>query len=143
MPASRRLLTGPPRFFEPYGQRTVLLAPRLHLLAHRTRARHQRDQPHALLQAQPQCAFTIGLTVGHNAAHPVESEGQTFLNRHGGLGAVTGMTIAKAHAQREAITAHAETQEYLLEIIMPIVAVPIGRPRRDRPFDRAGLLLIG
>ena len=53
------------------------------------------------------------------------------------------MTIAKAHAQREAITAHAETQEYLLEIIMPIVAVPIGRPRRDRPFDRAGLLLIG
>jgi len=26
---------------------------------------------------------------------------------------------------------------------MPIFAVPIGRPRRDQPFDRAGLLLIG
>jgi hypothetical protein len=31
----------------------------------------------------------------------------------------------------------------LLEIIMPIFAVPIGRPRRDQPLDRTGLLLIG
>src|SRR3989454_1769029 len=143
MPASRRLLTGPPRFFEPYGQRTVLLAPRLHLLAHGTRARHQCDQPHALLQAQSQRALTIGLTVGHHAAYPVESEGQTCLNRYGGLGTVTGIPIAQAHAQRQAITAHAETQEHLLEIIMPIFAVPIGRPRWDKYFDWAGLLLIG
>jgi hypothetical protein len=41
------------------------------------------------------------------------------------------------------LTAHAKTQEHLLELIMPIFAVPIGRPRRDQPFDRAGLLLIG
>jgi hypothetical protein len=53
------------------------------------------------------------------------------------------MPIAQAHAQREALTAHAETQEHLLEIIMPICAVPIGRPRRDRPCDWAGLLFIG
>ena len=143
MPASWRLLPGPARFFEQQGQRAVLLAPRLQLLAHRTRARDQRDQPHALLQAQPQRAFTVGLTVGHNAAHPVEAERQTLLNRHGGLGAVTGIAIAHAHAEREAITAHAETQEHLLEIIMPIFAVPIGRTRRDRPFAWAGLLLIG
>ena len=26
---------------------------------------------------------------------------------------------------------------------MPIFAVPIGRPRWDRPFDRAGFLLLG
>ena len=53
MPASRRLLPGPARFVEPSGQRPVLLAPRLHLRAHRTRTRHHRDAPHALLQAQP------------------------------------------------------------------------------------------
>jgi hypothetical protein len=53
------------------------------------------------------------------------------------------MTIAPAQAPWEAITADAETQEHLLEIIMPILAVPIGRPRWDRSFDRAGFLLIG
>src|SRR5262249_55961489 len=72
----------------------------------------------------------------------VEAEGHTFLNRYGGLGAVTGIAVAQAHAQWEAITAHAETQEHLLEIIMPIFAVPIGRPRRDEPLGWAGLLPI-
>src|SRR4029453_8289629 len=123
--------------------RTVLLAPRLYLLAHRTRTRHQRDEPHTLLQAHPQRAFTIGLTVGHDTAYPVEAKGDTFLNRYGSLGTVTGIPIAQAHAQREPITAHAETQEHFLEIITPIFAVPIGRTRGDQPFARAGLLLIG
>jgi hypothetical protein len=45
-PASWRLLPGPPRFFEPQGQRPVLLAPRFHLLAHRTRARDSGEPPH-------------------------------------------------------------------------------------------------
>jgi len=53
------------------------------------------------------------------------------------------MAIAQAHAEREAITADAETQEDLLEIIPPIFAVPIGRPGRDQPCDWAGRLLIG
>jgi hypothetical protein len=86
--------------------------------------------------------LTVGLTVRHKAAHPLESKRQTLLNRHGGLGAVTGIPIASTQAQREAITAHTETQEHLLEIITPIFAVPIGRPRRDRPCDRAALLLL-
>ena len=51
MPTSRRLLPGPTRFFEQQGQRPVLLAPRFHLLAHRTRARDSCDQPHTPLQA--------------------------------------------------------------------------------------------
>ena len=79
----------------------------------------------------PERAFTVGLTVGHNAAHPIEAERQALLNRHGGLCAVTGIPIAHAQAEGEAITAHAETQEHLLEIIMPIFAVPISRTRRD------------
>jgi len=73
----------------------------------------------------------------------VEPERQTLLNGHRGLCAVTGIAIAQAHAEREAITADAETQEDLLEIIPPIFAVPIGRPGRDQPCDWAGRLLIG
>jgi hypothetical protein len=60
-----------------------------------------------------------------------------------GLGAVPGIPIAQAHAPWEALTAHAETQEHLLAILPPIFAVPIGRPRRDKPRNRAGLLFIG
>ena len=143
MPVARRLLPGPPRFCEPEGEGPVLLAPRRHLLAHRTRARPQREPPHALLQTQPQRAFTLSRTVGHQAVHAGECEGHTCLNRPRGLGAVTGRPIAPAQAPREAITADAATQEHLLEISRPSLAGPIGRPRRDRPCDRAGFRLLG
>jgi hypothetical protein len=52
----------------------MLLAPRLHLLAHRTRARDKRDQPKTFLEAQPERAFTVGLAIGHNAAQAIEAE---------------------------------------------------------------------
>jgi len=48
MPAAWRLLAGAARFCEQERQRSMLLAPYLYLLAHRTGARHQRAQPHAL-----------------------------------------------------------------------------------------------
>jgi hypothetical protein len=121
----------------------VLLAPRLQLRAHRTRTRDQRDQPHALFEAQPQRPFAVCLAVSHNAAHPGESERHTLLNRYGCLWAITRVAVANAQAARETITTHTETQEHLLEIITPIFAVPRGRPRRARPFAWAGLLLIG
>src|SRR5678815_2669926 len=136
-------MAGTARFFEQERQRPMLLAPGLHLLAHRTRARHQRDQPHALLQAQPKRAFTVGLTIGDNAAYSIESQGQALLNGHGGLSAVTGIAIAHAQAEWETLIAHAETQEHLLEIIMSILAVPIRRTRWDWPLTPMGLLLIG
>ena len=53
------------------------------------------------------------------------------------------MAIAHAEAEWEALTAHAETQEHWLEIIMPIFAVPIRRTRWDWPLTPVGLLLIG
>ena len=143
VPASRCLLAGAARFFEHERQRPMLLAPGLHLLAHGTRARDYRHQSHAWLQAQPQGAFTVGLTIGDNAAYPIESPCQALLNGHGGLSAVTGMAIAHAEAEWEALTAHAETQEHLLEIIMSIFAVPIRRTRWDWPLTPVGLLLIG
>jgi hypothetical protein len=75
--------------------------------------------------------------------HPVETESHTLLDRHRSLCAVTGVAIAQTHAERQAITTHAEAQEDLLEIITPIFAVPIGRAGRDKPCDREALLLIG
>jgi hypothetical protein len=75
--------------------------------------------------------------------HSIETERHTLFDRHGSLCAVTGVTIAQAHAEWKALTADAETQEDLLEIIPPIFAVPIGRPGRDQPCDWAGRLLIG
>jgi len=53
------------------------------------------------------------------------------------------MAIAPPEAEWEAITAHTKTQQYLREIITSILAVPIGRPGRDRAFAQGGLLLIG
>src|SRR5215831_656770 len=96
------------------------MAPGLQLLADCTRARDQGNKPHAFLQAQSQRAFTVGLTVGHNAAYPIEAERQTLLDRYGCLCAVTGIAIAQAHAERETLTTHPETQEDLLKIITPI-----------------------
>jgi hypothetical protein len=53
------------------------------------------------------------------------------------------MAIAPAQAEREAIPAHAETQEHLLAIVMAVLALPIGGSGWDKPCNRAGLLLIG
>src|SRR5215813_1785987 len=53
------------------------------------------------------------------------------------------MAIAPPEAEREALTAHAETQEDWLEVIPPILAMPISRSGRDTPRNRADRLLIG
>jgi hypothetical protein len=53
------------------------------------------------------------------------------------------MAIAHSEAAWEALTAHPQTQQPLLEIITPILAVPRGRPGRDRALAQGGLLLIG
>jgi len=61
--------------------------------------------------------------------HPVQAQRQTLFNGHWGLCAVTRIAIANADAEREPITTDPETQQHLFEIIPPILAVPIGRPR--------------
>src|SRR4029453_8977247 len=71
------------------------------------------------------------------------AQGHPCLKRSGGRGAGTGIPSAQAQAQREAPPAHAETQEHWLEISTPLLAVPRGRPRRDPPCARVGLLLSG
>src|SRR5215475_14412161 len=99
MPASWSLLTCPARLFQEQGQRPMLPAPDLQLLAHRTRAWDQCDQAYTLLEAQPQRTFTIRLTISHNAVHPVETEGHTLLDRHRGRYTGTGVASAQAHRQ--------------------------------------------
>ena len=143
VPASRRLLACTARLCESPGQRGLLRAPRLHLLAHRTRARDQRAPPSVLLQAPPQRALTGGLTVGHHAVHPVEPARHTLREGPGGLWAVPGMARAQAHAEREASTAPAETPAHLLEIVMAVVAMPRGGSGGAQPCPRAGRRLIG
>src|SRR5262245_35895346 len=142
VPVSRRLLTRTARFFEHEGQRTVLLAPHFQLLPHGTGARDQCDEPNTLFEASSEGALTVGFTVRHHAAHPVESQRQTLCNGHWGLWAVTRIAIAHTHTEWEPITTHTEAQKHLREIIMAILAVPISRPRRDKPFDLAGFLLM-
>src|SRR5262249_28020924 len=105
--------------------------------------RHQCDEPHPPLKTQAKRAFTIGLAIGYNAAHSVEAKGQTLFNGYRRLRTVAGIAIAHAHTEWETLTAHAEAQEHLLEIITPIFAVPIGRPGWDQPCDRARRLRIG
>jgi hypothetical protein len=53
------------------------------------------------------------------------------------------MAVTHAQAERQALTADAETQADWLEIVMPICAVPLSRPRRDRAFAHGGCPFIG
>ena len=102
----------------------VLLAPRLHLLTHRTGARDERDQSHALLQTQPQRGFTVSLTVRYNAAYSVESQRQTLFNGHWGI-SVLSLVLPLAHPTRvEPITTHAETEQHLFKTIRPSLLCP-------------------
>ena len=121
----------------------MLLAPRLYLLAYRTRTRHQRDEPHTLLQAQPQRAFTIGLLSATRPRTPSRPRATPFLKRYGGSRYCHWYSPWRRPIRNEAVTAHAETQEHVLAIITPIFAVPIRRTRRDGPCAPVGFLLIG
>ena len=74
--------------------------------------------------AAPHKADEPMLYVMYDAAHP------------------EGDRLYFTEAEWEACTAHAKTQEHLLEIIMSILAVPIRRPRWDWPLTPVGLLFI-
>ena len=143
VPLPWRLLPRPAWLCEPQGPGPLGLAPRLHLLAHHTGARHSRDHAHALREPHPQRACTRGLPVRHTTASPVASACHTRRKRSGSLGAVTGMARAQAQTDWETLPAHPQAQEHVLQIIRPICAGPRGRTRRDPPLDRGGLLLIG
>ena len=104
----------------------MLLALTLYLLAHRTRTRHQRDEPHTLLQAQPQRALTIGLlsaTIPRTPSRPRATHSSIAM----GVSILSLVFPSRRPMRSGSPSSHAETQEHLLEIITPIFAMPIGR----------------
>src|SRR5262249_42875976 len=109
-------------------------------LAHGTWPWNQREEPDVLFEAYSEGALTVGLPVRHNAPAPVAPQRQTLVKGPWGLWAVARIAIAPAEAEREPLTTHTETAQPLLEIITPILAVPIRRTRRYELLGR-GLAL--
>lgn len=118
------------------------MAPRLQLLPHCPGAWDQGAEAHPLCHAYAERALPVSLALSPTAAHPHEAERHALLKRHGGLWTVTGRAITPAEAEGQAVPAHAETQEHLVEIITALLAVSIRRTRRDWPCPPGGLLLL-
>ena len=99
MPLAQGLLPGAARFFEQQGQGSLLPPPLFQLLAHCTGAGHKRDEPHLLLEAQSQRAFTVRFAIRHNPAHSLESQRETFFDGNRRLCTITRVAIPYAYAQ--------------------------------------------
>ena len=143
VPAPGRLLPCPTWLFEQERPPLLRLAPRLYLLPPCPGARPQGEEPSLALEAQAQRALTLSRASGPKAAHAVEAKGQTLCKGDRRLRTVAGRAITHAPTEREALTAHPETQKDLLELLTPLFAMPIGRPGWEQPCDRTGLLRIG
>lgn len=74
MPAAGRFCLGPPRGLHQQGEGGLLLAPRLHCLARRTRARGSRHQSDLVRQTHTQGAAPLGLTLGHDPAQALSAQ---------------------------------------------------------------------
>jgi hypothetical protein len=81
------------------------------------------------IQTHAQCAATIRLTICHDPAHPLQSQGQTFLDRYGGFHTVAAIAIPHTNAQRYAsIPAYPKTEQDLFEIVPPVFTMAVARP---------------
>src|SRR5262249_42956385 len=71
------------------------------------------------------------ITIGHDPAHPLQAQGQTFLNRYRGFHTVAAIAIPHTQAQRDAaIPADTKTEQDLFEIVPPVFTMAVSRPRR-------------
>ena len=78
-----------------------------------------------VFQTHAQCAATIGLTIGHDPAHPLQAQSQTFLDRYGSFHAVAAVAIPHTKAQRyAAIPAYTQTEQDLFAIVPPVFTMP-------------------
>jgi hypothetical protein len=113
------------------GSRGLLAPPGFEFLPDSPRARDERDEIDLVLDTDTQGTATIGLTSRDDATHPLPTSGQTLRNGYRGFHTITAVAIAQAHTQGYApIPAHAKTQQDLFEIVPPVFAMPISRPRR-------------
>jgi hypothetical protein len=86
-----------------------------------------------MLETPPQRATTISLTIRDNPTYPLQAQGQTLFNRYRGFYTIAAVAVADTEAQGYAtIPAHAKTEEYLFEVVTPVFAMPVGRPRSSR-----------
>jgi len=94
VPLAWGLLPGTARFCEQHGQGSLLWPPRFEFLAYRTGTWDQRDEPHPLLQAQSQRAFTVRFALRHHTTHPSESQRETCLDGDRRLRALTRVAVS-------------------------------------------------
>jgi len=81
-----------------------------------------------VFQSHAQCAATIGLTIGHGPAYPLQAQGQTFFDRYGGFHTVAAVAIPHPKAQRYAsIPALPKTEQDLFEIVPPVFTMAVAR----------------
>jgi hypothetical protein len=80
-----------------------------------------------MLQTPPQGVATIGLTIRDNAPYSLQAQGQTLLKSLWSFPAIAAVAITHANPQRDAaIPTHPETEEHLVEIGPPVLAVAVG-----------------
>jgi hypothetical protein len=83
-----------------------------------------------VLHTDTQGTATIGLTICDDTTDPLQPQGQTLLNGYGGFHTIAAVAIPHTEAEGDsAIPTHAQTEEYLFEVITTVFAMPIGRPR--------------
>jgi hypothetical protein len=93
-------------------------------------ARDKGNEIDLVLHTDPQGTATIGLTIRDDPAHPLQPQGQTLLNGYWGFHTIAAVAITHPEAEGyAAIPTHAETEEYLFEVVTTVFAMPIGRPR--------------
>src|SRR5262245_53418241 len=94
-----------------------------------------------MLETPPQRAATIRLTIRDNPTDPLQAQGQTLCNRYRGFDTTAAVAVVDTEAQGDAASpAHAQTEEHLFEVISPVFAMPVGRPRSPQ---RLRVVLIG
>src|SRR5262245_64784174 len=86
-----------------------------------------------MLATHAQRAATIRLTIRNDPADSFQAQGHTLFNRHRGFYTIAAVAVADTEAQGyAAIPAHAQTEEHLFEVVTPVFAMPVGRPRRPQ-----------
>jgi hypothetical protein len=140
LPAAGELIRGAPRLLQPQGQRGGRTSPGCEGLTHGAGARPSRHHIQPVLQPHSQGAATGGLPSGHEPTPPLQAPGQPRLTRQGRVPTLAAMALPHAAPQGEAaIPTHAAPAPPWLEVVTPVLALPVGRPRRPRPL-RGGLI---
>jgi hypothetical protein len=94
-----------------------------------------------MLETPAPRATTIRLTIRDDPTDPCQAQGPTRFNRHRGFYTIAAVPVADTEAQGyAAIPAHAQTEEHLFEVVTPVFAMSVGRPRSPRHLR---IILIG